>query len=58
MILFQKNEDGCDYVISKHFAWFTDCHDWFIYIYLPHFVIRFSSAGNRFERRTHTGIKF
>lgn len=53
MTLFKKNEDyGYDFILTKHFRWFTDCGDWFIYVDLPlGKTIRLSSAGYMFYRR-------
>lgn len=45
MKMMQKNEGGFDFVLSKHFKLFTDCGEWFCYIILFRYTIRFSGAG-------------
>lgn len=45
MKLMQKNEEGFDFILTKYFKLFTDCGEWFCYIILPRYTIRFSGAG-------------
>ena len=45
MKLMQKNLEGFDFILTKYFKLFTDCGEWFCYIILPRYTIRFSGAG-------------
>lgn len=46
MIFMKKNNAyGYDFIISKHFRIFTEVGEWFFYIELPNYTIRFSSVG-------------
>lgn len=45
MKLMQKNDEGFDFILTKYFKLFTDCGEWFLYIILFHYIIRFSGAG-------------
>ena len=46
MKLLKKNDCDFEFISSKYFKFFTDCGEWFIYISLPKYTIRISSAGN------------
>lgn len=45
MKLMRKNDEGFDFILTKYFKLFIDCGEWFCYIILPRFTIRFSGAG-------------
>lgn len=46
MKLFKKDPPwGYIFIMSKYLRIFTDCGDWFCYIEILHYQIRFSSAG-------------
>jgi hypothetical protein len=45
MKFLKKNNYGFDFILTNHFKLFTDCKEWFCYIALFQYTIRFSSAG-------------
>ena len=48
MKLMQKNEDGFDVILSKHFKLFNDCGTWFCYIHFPRYTIRLSHGAGSY----------
>lgn len=49
--LFERDDCGFIFIISKHLSIFTECGNWFIYLIGKKRTIRLSSAGNRAHKK-------